>query len=363
MTKPLPPATAENLLPPIVDPGVHTYFADHAAHPFEPLHLSLRNAWWLMECSLLAYASPPPALWRFHEAGLAAESIAGESTQAYVVSGERFAIVAFRGTEVPRPPTGEEDRPWPERLAHVVADITTDTRICLDSWRHGGRVHHGFREALDQVWSHVLDSLDRLTKDCEPGGERAVFFTGHSLGGALATLAADAYLHERGPCRLCTFGCPRVGDAAFARRFEIPAWRFVNNNDIATRVPRAGWPGPSEAATGLLSRLLEILRGRRAYRHVGTLHYLDADGDLSTDTDAIERIFESLHGQVRRLVGSAADLVRTGTLVDFEDFLADHAPLYYAIHVWNAYEATQPQAKSAASVSHETGRPEEHSLA
>src|SRR5690625_5942183 len=41
---------------------------------------------------------------------------------------------------------------------------------------------------------------------------------GHSLGGAVATLAADCVARNRpNPVRLCTFGAPRVGGNFFAR--------------------------------------------------------------------------------------------------------------------------------------------------
>lgn len=70
------------------------------------------------------------------------------------------------------------------------------------------------------------------------------------MGAALATLAA-AYLRDAGrhpddpkdkPVNgLYTFGCPRAGNRDFERAFNqdsgARAFRFVNNNDIVTRVP------------------------------------------------------------------------------------------------------------------------------
>lgn len=48
----IPPATADNVLPPNLD---HEYFKNAAAHPFRPKEnsFSLVNAWWLAECALL----------------------------------------------------------------------------------------------------------------------------------------------------------------------------------------------------------------------------------------------------------------------------------------------------------------------
>jgi hypothetical protein len=73
----------------------------------------------------------------------------------------------------------------------------------------------------------------------------AVFLTGHSLGGALATLCAhDLALRawsRRPQLVMVNFGSPRVGNRAFAEDFNklVPrAWRVVNRNDAVAAVPR-----------------------------------------------------------------------------------------------------------------------------
>lgn len=72
--------------------------------------------------------------------------------------------------------------------------------------------------------------------------------TGHSLGGALATLAAwdvhqlvqmDPALCGRVHLQVYTFGAPRVGNCAFARLYKaaVPStWDVVNDHDV---VPKA----------------------------------------------------------------------------------------------------------------------------
>ncbi|GLC58164.1 hypothetical protein PLESTB_001325800 [Pleodorina starrii] len=73
-----------------------------------------------------------------------------------------------------------------------------------------------------------------------------VIFTGHSLGGAMATLAAYDLAARKtdgffsGDVQLYTFGSPRVGNQAFMEAFNnmVPnAWRFTNTDDIVPRVP------------------------------------------------------------------------------------------------------------------------------
>ena len=78
-----------------------------------------------------------------------------------------------------------------------------------------------------------------------------MLLTGHSLGGALATLAAyDVALRldkEAAAGRpvphmtMVNFGSPRVGNTHFAADFDrlVPdAWRVINNNDAVCTVPR-----------------------------------------------------------------------------------------------------------------------------
>lgn len=92
-------------------------------------------------------------------------------------------------------------------------------------------------------------------------GAREVFVTGHSLGGAMATLAAlDLHFEIRRPVFLLTTGAPRAGNAAFAslveRRLRDPV-RVVHHLDPIPRVPS----GPDFRHAGRLLVLFET--GRR----------------------------------------------------------------------------------------------------
>jgi kumamolisin len=70
----------------------------------------------------------------------------------------------------------------------------------------------------------------------------SVNVTGHSLGGALATLYAMENAHTdeiRNPL-LCTFASPLVGDATFGSVFNalgLTSWRIVNEPDLVPRLP------------------------------------------------------------------------------------------------------------------------------
>ena len=102
-------------------------------------------------------------------------------------------------------------------------------------WAGEGLVHSGFAKALDRVWPHLKVRMR------EAGGP--LFFTGHSLGGALANLAAARWEGE-GTAYL--FGAPRVGNADFGHSCEdLELWRVVLGADVVPGLP-ATLPGTPE---------------------------------------------------------------------------------------------------------------------
>lgn len=135
----------------------------------------------------------------------------------------RVTVVVFRGTEGKSLDNG----------LFNPTDLFTDldfgkVRVVGDG-RADYKVHVGFHRAYWSVHFQVNDILRRYTSPGDP-----VVFTGHSLGGALATIAA----FDRTPSlpSLVTFGCPPVGNFVFANFFNRwPHYRsrhFVMNGDI-----------------------------------------------------------------------------------------------------------------------------------
>ena len=160
-----------------------------------------------------------------------------DGTQVYCWIDNNIACVAFRGTE-------------PTQWSDIKADLKIRKVKCPT-----GFVHRGFRDALNEVWDDVSKWLREQKRE-------DVFFTGHSLGGALATLAASRW--NSITTHLYTYGSPRVGGRKFVKSFLTSnRYRFRNNNDIVTRVP------------------FEIL----GYKHVsgdgGKFIYFDVDGNVS----------------------------------------------------------------------------------
>jgi hypothetical protein len=103
-----------------------------------------------------------------------------------------------------------------------------------------GRTTLGFKLLYDDLGPQIMGALGKVGD----GGLKSIFVTGHSLGAALAHLAA-AGTKARYPGATpvsYTFCGPRTGDPAFAAKFaaaKLPTWRVVNTEDVVPTVPPA----------------------------------------------------------------------------------------------------------------------------
>jgi len=294
MQKPPPVYKADLVFHPEGDTG-YVHFEQSAAHPFaaDPSGFPRVNVWWLAESALLAYWGEADASAAFSRAGLQSKFLKSGSTDCYIAWQGTFVIVAFRGTEPDE---------W--------EDILTDAMIALVPWRTG-KVHFGFKQGMDAIWPALEAELNTLSMG------RTVWFCGHSLGAALATLAADRYAKTRG---VCTFGCPRVGDRAFAAGFNArlgaSSLRCVNNHDIVTHVPPPLF----------------------AYKHVDVRRFIAPDGTISGRPPSLLHFFGELFGRPEQLL-ETIDALKQGTLKTAPNFLLEHMPKAYAIWTWNDYDA------------------------
>lgn len=294
--KEIPRITFKNLSPPYKD---YDYFQGRQEFPFEfkALSFNLNNAWWLAEASTLVYADEEFARSQFSNAGLSEVRFFDKlSTQCYIASNDQFAIVAFRGSEIWKK-EGKVD------LKKVMADLKADVDIRLTDWPAGGKVHRGFKEALEEVWFDLLPHLKQLhRKGCK------IWMTGHSLGAALATLCASRYGYVQG---VYSFGSPRVGDEGFSEKFAVKAYRIVNSEDIVSRVPPRG-----------------------AYVHVGELKFIGRDGILRGHRierePPVQQRPDETYGQ------QDAKATKKNSFSGFiPKAFRDHVPLLYAIFLWN----------------------------
>jgi pimeloyl-ACP methyl ester carboxylesterase len=133
------------------------------------------------------------------------------------------AIIAIRGTQ-------------------LIADWGTNAQLGLSVGDGNQIVHAGFNNAFASLRQQIATFLDKW-RISNPG--KAIHFVGHSLGGALASLAADwaSVNNYASNINLYTFGSPRVGQQGFAtanthRLNQI--FRCTHGADVVPKVPL--WP-------------------------------------------------------------------------------------------------------------------------
>lgn len=296
--KPLPTDLSFNgLFAPDIE---YHYFKDCESQPFRYAANSYQsvNAWWLAEASLLVYVRDQSFVAEnLKAAGLAhCHFFENSGTQSFVAHNENFAIICFRGTEV-----------------NKIEDILTDLNLPLTAHDGRGLVHTGFKKALDLVWNSAVSDNHNMLKHlniiCSENPGLTLWFAGHSLGAALATLAAERAPKAHG---LYTFGSPRVGNHDFADDYTTATYRFVNNNDIVTMLPPA-----------------------ISYRHIGQLKYIDNAGHIHDNPNCWLQMKSRITGHV----GHLGDLFNSWSQGELDaipsDYLNDHAPIYYVVRIWN----------------------------
>ena len=174
--------------------------------------------------------------------------------QAYVVTEMDKIIVAFRDTG--------SDKRW-ERILNMLTDAraTLKKMSFLDDPKLSEiKAHEGFVSEYMLFREKVIEYVDMHP-------DKEVHVVGHSLGGALATLASfDIASTLDREVNTITFGAPRVGTKDFRDAFEnlpINLYRVVVANDPIARVP------------GMLI----------PYEHVGQLIQIDESGDMYNPAD------------------------------------------------------------------------------
>ena len=149
----------------------------------------------------------------------------GTDTQG--IFGEAFGnttVIGFRGSE--------ETGIW---------DWITDLKFIQQVFPYGDsgnsqvKVHHGFISAYKSV-------REAVHQEVKNSPHQRVICTGHSLGGALATLCAlDLQYNFPDKDVSCyTYGSPKVGNSHFKNSYDrrVPkTYRFVNSADTVPSLP------------------------------------------------------------------------------------------------------------------------------
>lgn len=120
-------------------------------------------------------------------------------------------------------------------------DWLTNGNFGLSTGHRGSSVHAGFNQTFESMAS-TFEKM--LTPRLSNSGAGTVHCVGHSLGGALASLAADwVKLRYRKPVNLYTFGAPRVGLSGYATNSTFGVdkiYRCTHGADPVPNVPL--WP-------------------------------------------------------------------------------------------------------------------------
>ena len=195
--------------------------------------------------------------------------VAADETECFVAWTPAAVVVAFRGTASP----GD----W-------LADLNIQS-----TKRDYGIVHRGFYTAFKAVEPQLRAALGGVAG-------RPIVLTGHSLGGALAAVAAAEWADAFPVASLYTYGQPATGKHGFANflaaKYPDRIFRVVNDDDIVPQVPPT-------------------------FEHVGRLLRFDGSGNLRPGTESVgtdtARVmsrpgFDRLRMQLleRRLAGGAA---------------------------------------------------------
>lgn len=292
----------------LIDPGdADNFFMVDDLPAFDPsatAAYSRGNALRLMETCRLTYREDEASRKQFFEQRADLRETryfnTGE-TQGVMVRGDGFAVLAFRGT------LGYRD--W-------LSDLD-----CLPvNWEGEGKVHQGFKKQFDAVWADVKEELK--------GIDEPVFFAGHSLGAAVATLAAARCFFDgiKPPAALYTFGSPRVGTTGFMHAFAggFLHCRVVNDRDLVPTVP------PRQ-----VSRLI-----RPDFHHVGILHHIEHDGHmrrgkLNDDEDGVARPFGGLLKGLTFWRDKLTEIL-AGNVAGLTERFTDHAPVNYTARIEKA---------------------------
>ena len=161
--------------------------------------------------SAITYDNPKESKNKFKSFGFTVvEFFDINGAQAYLLKDTNgIHVLSFRGTEVSQK-----------------SDILADLKAGKNLEACGGKVHVGFKGEINKIWPAIEKAIANID---------TLYVTGHSLGAAMATIAASRMQSK--VTALVTFGSPRVGNLEFVNSLMVTHYRVQNNCDDVTKVP------------------------------------------------------------------------------------------------------------------------------
>ena len=198
-----------------------------------------------------------------------------KGAQVYIFYDDYDLIISCRGTQ-----PGE------------MSDIMADLEVFKSDSVTGTKIHQGFKEEVDKIYG-LVEARVKLHED------RKIWVTGHSLGGAMATILAQRLEFAGGHDvdTLYTYGSPRAGGPKFRAWCDkhLNHQRFVNNNDVVPCVPT-------------------FFR----WRHTGKCHYIKSTGEITNlGRWSSERIRDKGWSLLKTIFKGRLDLISDHNIEDY----------------------------------------------
>jgi predicted lipase len=145
-----------------------------------------------------------------------------QDAQGYFWTNENELFLTFRGTSSSK-------------------DMLSNVNIRAYRFKNDIYIHQGFWLQFQSLENEITNLIKETIKE-SPLNNITLYIAGHSLGSALAQIAA-AYYGEMFPqiTVIChTFGCPRTGNKGFVKWFSkyvASNIRVINDNDPVPMIP------------------------------------------------------------------------------------------------------------------------------
>ena len=189
-----------------------------------------------------AYLPPEKAKAEYAKLGYEAKYIdRGGSTQAYVLTGRDHKVVAVRGTEI----TSAADIYTDLNSSEKKFDLPFVERQYKSAAGQDAKFHSGFATSADSIYDDVRREVARPDAT-DQGATGKVFFTGHSLGGAVAPLLATRLagdptsrlaMDKESRQEIYTFGAPQIGNVAAVKGVNNAGYDLHRINTLGDLVP------------------------------------------------------------------------------------------------------------------------------
>jgi hypothetical protein len=201
----------------------------------------------LIELSILAYFDPEGAVKWGTEIGFTRTTQLNidDNLSVSIFSNSTDIVVSFRGSY---------------NVQNFVEDV--EFKLVSDG-KLPGKVHDGFLSDFNKLWDAIVPVLDTT---------KQLWVTGHSLGGALAAIAAVRASRRVGPNvnGLMTFGQPRIGNLDYVSKLYTTSNRYVNNADIVPHLPTI----------------------KMGFIHFGEEHYINSTGIVINNKSIWSRLWQ-----------------------------------------------------------------------